>query len=58
LNHDSLFLLAFFRYTPIGKGKNTYFEKYSQKCPNKKGMFFKNQGPLFKDKGGFKIWKY
>jgi hypothetical protein len=21
-------------------------------------IFFKDQGPLFRDKGGFKIWKY
>jgi len=26
--------------------------------PWKVGLFFKNQGPLFKDKGGFEIWKY
>jgi hypothetical protein len=31
----------------------------TQKIPyGKEGYFFKNQSPLFKDKGGFKIWKY
>jgi hypothetical protein len=37
--------------TPISRNtlKNTLW---------KVGLFFKNQGLLFKDKGGFKIWKY
>jgi hypothetical protein len=38
--------------------KTPIFRYISKNAPIKKGMFFKNQGPLFKDKGGFKIWKY
>jgi len=31
---------------------------YSKNALIKRGCFSKIQGPLFKDKGGFEIWKY
>jgi len=54
----SLFYWHFSDIPLLVRVKTPILRDISKNAPIKRGCFSKIQSPLFKDKGGFKIWKY